>query len=399
MKYLLLGYGKSNIEVSKVLDKKGIEYQIFDGFNCDIEEKYLDGIDIIIRSPGVSLAHPLIMLAKQKGIEIISEIDFAYSFNKKGIIVGCTGSNGKTSTLYYLYQILKNEYDKVFLVGNNGIPYTSRIDKIDERSIVLLELSSFQLENTSKLRLDYAVITNISKNHLDNVANYEEYIKSKLKIYSLLKENGKGLINLDDEILKDLSFPNKIGFSFNKKDSFTIKNELKNYRSKRIKGMHNKYNLLIASILSKEIGIKPDKLKIYLKDIKGVKYRLEYLKDINKVSIYNDGKSSTPSSILAALNSFKNKKVHLILGGRDKNLDFSILKGKNNVYFYAYGEVKEKLQTELNAKTYENFKQAYKDIEAKENEVILFSPGCTSFDQFKNYEERAIEFERMINNE
>ena len=102
---------------------------------------------------------------------------------------------------------------------------------------------------------------------------------------------------------------------------------------------------------------------------------------------------------MAALNSFKNKKVHLLLGGRDKNLDFSILKDKNNICFYAYGEVKEKLQTELNAKTYENFKQAYKDIEAKENEVILFSPGCTSFDQFKNYEERAIEFERMINNE
>lgn len=397
MKYLLLGYGRSNMEVKKILDKLEIEYKIFHGFKDDIEEKCLDDVDIIVRSPGISLSHPLLMLANLKGIGIISEIDFAYSFNNKGIIIGCTGSNGKTSTLYYLYQILKNKYDDVILVGNNGIPYSSMIDKIKDETIVLLELSSFQLENTSKLKLDYAVVTNISENHLDNVANYDEYIKSKIKIFSLLKEKGKGLINLDDTILKHINLANPIYFSFDKKNSINIKNELKDFESKRIIGLHNKYNILISYILAIELGLEKENIINYLDNVKGVKYRLEYLKDINNVSIYNDGKSSTPNSVLAALNSFQNKKIHLILGGRDKNLDFSILKEVKNVEFYAYGEIKETLKKVLNAKIYDTFKSAYNAINAKENEVILFSPGCTSFDQFKDYEERSLEFERMIN--
>lgn len=398
---LLLGYGISNKSVEKYLIKKGIAYRIFDGFKDEIKEEFLDDISIIIRSPGISLSHPLLMLAKLKDIEVISEVEFTYRINNKGKLICLTGSNGKTSTLNYTYQILKHYYKEVILVGNNGVPYSSYIDKINDDTIVLLELSNFQLENTYSLKPFISCITNISENHLDKVANINEYIKSKLKI---LNNSKKTILNKDDSILKKNISDNTVSISKRKNKNYYYKNNkiyygndylgmINNYN---IVGEHNILNLLFAISICYELGLSYEQILSIIKHITGVKYRLEFLKELNNVLIYNDGKSTTPYSCEVAIKAFKDKRIHMIVGGRNKNLDFSFLKKYENVMFYAYGEAKDELSKCLGAKKYNSFKEAYKQIDAKKGEIIIYSPGCTSFDQFKDYVERSKAFEDFI---
>lgn len=400
---LLLGYGVSNQSVEKILIKENKKYIVFDGFVNDINESVLDGVTLIIRSPGISISHPLIMLAYKKSIEIISEIEFAYRINSKGKIIALTGSNGKTSTLTYTYQILKHYYKDIYLVGNSGIPYSSIVDKVNEDTIILLELSNFQLENIYSLSPYISIILNISENHLDKVANYDEYVKSKLKITN----NSQNLILFkDDDLLNNIKHKNITYISECKNRDYYLK-DLDIYRGYKkyislettnLYGKHNLINLMFAISICNKLGINKTLINKVLPSIEGVKYRLEFIKEIGGVKIFNDGKSTTPYSVEAAINAFPHKNIHLIIGGKNKNLDFNFLNKYENIKFYAYGEAKEDLSATLGAKTYENFKEAYKNINAKKGEVIIYSPGCASYDQFKDYVERSKAFEDLILN-
>ena len=401
---LLLGYGISNKSVEKILIKKKIQYKIFDDVIHDISEDVLKDVDLIIRSPGISISHPLLMLGYEKKIHIISEIEFAYLENSKGKIVALTASNGKTSTLYFAYQILKHYYKDVIFIGNNGEPYSSYIDKINENTIVLLELSSFQLENTYSLKPFISCIINISENHLDKVANYKEYIDSKLNI---LKNAQNIIINKDDEILNKIIKENIIYISKNINDNYYYINNnfyfndkcvINNFENPFLVGEHNKINLLFSIAICHKIGLSYDKIYNVINNIKGVKYRLEFLKDLDGVLIYNDGKSTTPNSCKIAIEAFDNRIIHLILGGRNKNLDFSILNKYKNVNFYAYGESRYEIAKALKCEIFDSFYDAYKQINAKKGEIVIFSPGCASFDQFKSYIERSKAFENYILN-
>ena len=399
---LLFGYGNSNKSVEKILIKNKYDYKIHDDSVSEINENILLDVDLIIRSPGISLSHPLLMIAYKNNIKIISEIEFSYLLNNKGKIVALTASNGKTSTLFYTYQILKYYYDDVIFIGNNGIPYSSCIDRINENTIVLLELSSFQLENTYSLKPFISCITNISENHLDKVANYQEYISSKLKILN----NAENIIlNKDDGILTKILKDNITYISKDLNSDYYFENDkiyfnksiiIDNFNNPNLVGEHNKLNLLFAIAICHKVGLSYEKISKVINKIEGVKYRLEYLKDLNGVLIYNDGKSTTPNSCKIAIDSFRNKIIHLILGGRNKDLDFSILKDYENVKFYAYGEAKNDISSVLKCNIFESFYDAYEAIDAKKGEIIIFSPGCTSFDQFKSYIERSIAFEKFI---
>ncbi|MBQ9730986.1 MAG: UDP-N-acetylmuramoyl-L-alanine--D-glutamate ligase [Bacilli bacterium] len=398
---LLLGYGISNKSVEKYLLKNNISYKIFDGFKDEINEVILDNINLIIRSPGISAAHPLLMIAKDKNIEVISEIEFTYRILKKGKLICLTGSNGKTSTLSYAYQILKKYYNDVLFVGNNGVPFSSCIDKIKEDTIILLELSNFQLENTYSLKPFISIITNISENHLDKVANYDEYIKSKLNI---LNNSENILLNKDDKILKKIKGNNVSYVSSKKNKGYYFKNNdiyfddsfIGTINNNYLVGTHNKTNLLFVIYICELLNLSIEEVVKEINHIVGVKYRLEYIKTIDGVLIYNDGKSTTPFSCEAAIKSFNKRNIHMILGGRNKGLDFNILSKYKNVQFYAYGEAKYEIQKSLNAQIFNDFKEAYNKINAKKGEIIIFSPGCTSFDQFKDYIERSKAFEDLI---
>lgn len=403
---LLLGYGISNKEVAKYLDKNKIEYVIHDDKKDVINENILNKVTLVIKSPGVNNDHPLIILASKKNIEIINEIEYAYRINNKGIIIGLTGSNGKTSTLYYLYQLLKLGYEDVILIGNNGIPYISAIDKIKDSTIILLELSSFQLMDISTFKVDIGCILNITLNHLDYHNSFNEY---KLAKYNLLKNNDENTISIIDN---SLDIENLKGFLYkfsNKRiNGYYYKNNKIYYKNKKIMeyptnlkmvGEHNKLNLMIAIIIAMFLGIEKKIIIDNLSNIKGVKYRLEFLKSIGNIDIFNDGKSSTPSSTKTAIECFNNRRIHLILGGKDKNMDYSVIKDYANVIYYAYGEIKDKLKGFKNINFFENLTDAYKNINAKNDDVILFSPAATSFDQYTSYLDRCIEFERLVIND
>ena len=399
---LLLGYGISNKSVEKVLIKNNTKYRIFNDSIESINEEILDDIDLIIRSPGIALSHPLLMLAYAKKIRIISEIEFAYSQNNKGKIIALTASNGKTSTLYYTYQILKHYFNNVLFIGNNGEPYSSYIDKIDDNTIILLELSSFQLENTYSLKPFISCITNISENHLDKVANYQEYIFSKINILN----NAQNIIlNKDDEILNKIkkenityisNYYNENYYFIDNKFYYSNKCIVPNFNNPNLVGSHNKLNLLYSIAICRKLNLSYDDINKVINNIKGVKYRLEFLKEKDGVLIYNDGKSTTPNSCKTAIDAFENKIIHLILGGRNKNLDFSILSNYKNVTFYAYGEAKNEIKEVLNCEVFDSFYHAYEAINAKKGEIIIFSPGCASFDQFISYIDRSIAFENYI---
>jgi UDP-N-acetylmuramoylalanine--D-glutamate ligase len=227
----------------------------------------------------------------------------------------------------------------------------------------------------------------------------DSYLKVNTNSESCI-DNLDYMMKIDNDKINYVSVKENKDFKY-LNNSIYYKNNLviKNVNNKFLIGKHNKTNLLLAIAICHKLGLSFEQIDKVINKIKPVKYRLEYIKSINGVDVYNDGKSTTPSSVKASIESFENKKIHLILGGRNKGMDFSCLKNYDNVHFYVYGEVKDDLSVLLNSKKYNTFKEAYRDINAKKGEIVIYSPGCASFDQFKDYIERSKAFETMILNE
>lgn len=415
MKYLLYGYGLTNKAVSKHLENKKMNFDILvpeneipehSKYNFINREKFtkelIDEYDVLIRSPGIPFNDKILMMFSDCNKKILSEIELAYSFNNKGIIIAITGSNGKTSTLSFLEQLLTGKY-KVVVAGNNDVPYISVIDTIDDSTIVLLELSSFQLENIESFKPTIACITNLTPNHLDKTLSIERYYKSKLNI---LKNNPIFLKNADDSNISYYIKDNFYTYSLNKDANYLIKNCIFyenniarfDINSFKLKGKHNEYNLLVALSICKILNVDDKFLESKLKDIRAPRFRNEYVTTINGIDIYNDSKSTVPESTIAAVNAF-NKKVHVLVGGYDKNISFYALNELKNAVFYAFGHSKYKIKSQVEmCESFDTMEEAFLSaiLNAKSNEVILFSPACASFDQFKSYKERGVEFEKLV---
>jgi len=383
MKILIIGAGISAISAYELAKKNNDdpylliaqnELEKIESKNYILNEQlkdFIDEFELFIISPGVFYNDPRLIILMKNNKKILSEIDYAYlNINKKVKIIGVTGSNGKTTIVEWLYYILSKKVT-VHKAGNIGIPFSSVIGNIKDNDYVLLELSNFQLDFSRYIKPQIAIITNISENHLDKMKDYNHYLSSKLKIYQNMNKNDHLLIN--SNLGKVVDYNGNI---------YRIKNRIN----------HFKYNIKIIEKVLKIMNIKVSKKTI--KSFLGVKYRNQKLTS----NIYHDGKSTTPTSTLSAIHSFKKKNnLVVIIGGRNKNLSFNDLLKEKVLCFIVYGELSKIIKGKniFNVNTLKEAIEEYDKIKNKKT-ILLYSPACTSFDQYKNYIERCEEFDRLI---
>jgi len=404
--------GKARTHLQMKLDKR-VETE-FNGHTDKILKS-----DIIIKSPGLPSDLPLLKKAAFNKIPVISEIDFAMSFIKPKKIIAVTGTNGKTTTTTLIYKIIKNYYKNAVVAGNIGFSLSSVTDKINKDTVLVLELSSYQLEDSPDFRPDISVLLNITPDHIKHHKTMKNYVLAKANIFKNQKQSDFIVFNYADKYLKKIIPLNKkssFPFNFTKqnhnciyyKDSaFHIihKNKKIDFKaSVKIPGRHNIDNILASTAAAYLAGVSVDSIKKTISSFKGVEHRIEFVKEIKGVKYYNDSKGTNVDSTKVALESF-DKNIHLILGGQDKGSPYkpiyNLIKNKvKNIILI--GEATPIIEKELAgaAPIYKTgtIENAVKKLQSltKENDVVLFSPACASFDQFKNFEHRGKTFKKII---
>ena len=376
--------------------------------------------DFIITSPGVPSDASILVEAKRRKILVVSEIEFA-SWFCKGKIIAITGTNGKTTTTTLMAHVLNSCGVKTHLAGNIGFAFSEVADKVLENEYVALEVSSFQLDHIKDFKPNYAMLLNITPDHLDRYMNeYSFYKAAKYRIAENQTETDFFLVNKeskDIELNKINTKPKWFYFSLNndelagcfikEKRIYFKRNQISEIISTdelTLKGEHNYQNVMAVIIAAKLIGLDNERIKIALMNFKGVEHRLESVRILDGVEFINDSKATNVDSVWFALRSF-DKPIHLILGGKDKGNDYNQIKdeGKKRVKkIYAIGSSKDKVYDFFNKvvetesfKTFENAIESAKR-NANENEIVLLSPACASFDMFQNYEHRGRVFKEIV---
>ena len=378
--------------------------------------------DLWILSPGISDKIEIIRNAKNKGIKIVSEIEFASWFTDKPIIA-VTGTNGKTTTVSIINEILNKSNLNPVLAGNIGFAFSKAIfddlAKCDENRIYVLELSSFQLEHISTFKPFISIILNITADHQDRYENMEAYVEAKMKIAINLDSESYLLYNSDDSQLinKCKNLPtNKISFGLIKNsqnilkidNSHIVENQAKivSIDNIALKGRHNLSNILAAASAAKILNVSYKHISETLSKFSSIEHRLEKVETISGVTYYNDSKATNVESVIAAITSFKNPII-LILGGKDKDSNFNSLSpflNKKIKKIVSYGEARNKISIALRDAVELNKVFSLRDAveecrkSAVSGDIVLLSPGCASFDQFKNYEHRGSEFKKIVKN-
>lgn len=397
MKYLLLGMGISNKSIAEYLQKHNINYCIYDDIyspnKIDIDE-----IDIIIKSPGVSNDHYLL----KNGKKVITDLEFFYLLSKNKTLITVTGSNGKTTTV----SLLKHLIDNIDLGGNIGIPV---FDFIDSDKDLIIEASSFMLEYTHEYRCKYNVIINIFKTHLEHHHTYVNYIKSKLKLLKNTLEDDYIIYNYDDILLRRIvSNYQGVKIPFSRKTNIGIyleKGKIKyngkvlvDTKSINLIGEHNYSNVMAA--LGVIINFRGDLKSLAI--FNGVKYRLEYIGTVKNVRIYNDSKSTNFYALYNAIKAFASKRIVLICGGQKRDDDNKLFANIDNIdRLYCYGENRDEINKyfKIDAKNifiFRTIEDIFNNINLNDCDVLLFSPGSVSYDQFDSYIKRGEEFDRLV---
>ncbi len=436
----VLGIGVSNRPLIKLLLENGIDVTAHDrqdreklgefgdtiekqGCKLKTGEGYLDSIeaDVIFRSPGIRPDLPQIKAAVEKGAVLTSEMEAFFQVCPSKIIA-VTGSDGKTTTTTVISEILKRAGYKVHVGGNIGTPLLDRAETIGSDDICVLELSSFQLM-TMKKSPDIGVITNLAPNHLDVHRDMEEYIRAKKNIFVNQPQPKRVVLNYDNDITRSFA-PEVTGelmlFSMRDKPENGVflkgnnivlsqngeETVIMDSRDIFIPGSHNIENYMAA--FAAVCGLADfEAMRETAKNFKGVEHRIEFVRELNGIKFYNDSIASSPSRTTAGLRSFK-EKVILIAGGKDKGVPFDSL-GKEIVT-----HVKKLVLTGLTAdKIEESVKKAGGELPiikkddlkeavisaykaAEKGDIVILSPACTSFDRFKNFEERGKYFKEIV---
>lgn len=447
-KVIVFGAGLSGIGAKQLLEKNGFDVYLVDdkiGISSKEGIKILNNEDIefIVKSPGISWQVELLEVAKEKGIKVISEIDLAYKYMNKSIkIISITGTNGKTTTATKIFELLEFAGKKVKLAGNAGFSFAKLVADEEDLEYVVLELSSYQLENNPQIHSNIAGIINLTPDHLARYKNVEEYYITKFNIFEKQSEKDFALINLDDKEflnlyenkkLKEKIKAKKIYLSKEKKGNmfvnngsiFVMKNlentiettneiieniaeKIIDVKDLALKGIHNLENILFIISVGKILEIENEKIVQFLKTTKALEHRLEnfYVKD-NTVFI-NDSKGTNVESTLKAIDSFENKII-LILGGDDKKVSNKELvkKIKEKVSFvYLIGVNASILINDMEKIGYKNYKNletlenVIKYLQEKEDftedKTILLSPATSSWCQFRNFEHRGNTFKKLV---
>ncbi|CUS91358.1 UDP-N-acetylmuramoylalanine--D-glutamate ligase [Candidatus Kryptonium thompsonii] len=397
------------------LNSAGIKYEF-----GEHSEKVYD-CDFMVISPGVPSNAPVVQKAMELGIKVWSEIEVASWFCKAPIIA-VTGTNGKTTTTSLIGHIFKTAGFKTIVAGNIGAPFSDFVLDADEGSIVVLEVSSFQLDHIENFKPKVAVLLNITPDHLDRYDSFGDYILSKFRIFKNQKEDDFAVYNYDDEIVQPyVESLNVIKLPFSVRDKLSCGGFIEdgyitlNFKNKkerilkmnnlRIRGIHNVYNSLAAALAARAMEVKDEIIRESLQSFEGVEHRLEFVREINGVKFINDSKATNVNSLWYALESF-DEPIILIAGGRDKGNDYSkvydLVKRKVKLII-AIGESKNKIYNEFKNLTNvievdsmeEAVKKAYEN--SVPGDVVLLSPACASFDMFRDYEHRGEVFKKLVN--
>ena len=431
-KIFILGMARSGYEAAKLLynnneiiicdskeqDKEKIEELNKLGINfikTDNPENYLDeSFNILIKNPAVFPNHPCVEKARVLNIPVVNEMEVAYHYIKNPVkIIGVTGSNGKTTTVTLIYEVLKKAGVNVKLGGNIGTPLSKIVSTLEENDILLLEISDHQLIDFKDFKTDISVLTNLCPTHLDYHGSYESYKNVKKKIFNYHSNNDIAIINNQNEdsliLTKDIKstknyFNNEKNYI---KDNFIYIDDepIINTNDIVLKGIHNYENILATLLVMKVLNIDYKYAIEVLKEFNGVEHRIEFVRSLNGVKYYNDSKSTNPTATITALKSFEGN-IRLILGGMERQQDFSELVPYINKVnkIYAIGETRKRIvkfaqENKIEVEEHEFLKDALKEIkdDVKEGEIVLLSPASASWDQYAKFEDRGCEFKNIVN--
>ena len=413
---LIYGFGKSGRACFKYL-RKNNKIEIYDDKKFSIPKKLKKNsinktkltsvnFDRIVVSPGIDINKCTLKkyLSKNKS-KIISELDIFYLNNIKNKKITITGTNGKSTTSKLLHDVLKKHGKDVRLVGNIGNPLLSE-KNIKPQTIFVIEASSYQIEYSKYFKTDFAIILNISPNHLERHRTFKNYIKSKFRLIKSQKKNSFAFIEKNNNFLKEELKKNKINskiIKVNLKISNKIKKKIKN---PYFENKNNLNNLKFVLEISKKLKLKNQKIFKVVNSFKELNFRQQILYKNKKLLIINDSKSTSFSSSINLLESYKN--IYWLVGGRFKKGDNFVLNKKyyKNINAYIFGKRKiffvKNLINKIKYKTFDNIKRALVEIiiDAKKSNLspvnIIFSPSAASFDQFSNFEERGKNFNYLV---
>ena len=440
---LVIGLAKSGVAVAKLLLHQGAMVTVNDRIpleeNPDAKSLIEEGIrvlagshpvdlleehfDFVVKNPGIPYHNCMVEAAMKKGIPVYTEIEIAYQL-LEGLMIGITGSNGKTTTTTLASLMLKESFPEreVYAAGNIGIPLSQLAEQSTKEDIYVSELSSFQLMGIDQFKPKIACVVNIFSAHLDYHGTREEYIKAKLQLTKNQTEDDYLVYNADypelitfieghtKATLVPFSRNNVLEFGACVKDHYICFNGEKviPVSTIQVPGTQNVENVLAAVAIAKLAGATNEGIQKAVQNFHGVKHRTQFVKEVNKRRFYNDSKATNIIATQTALRSFTNQSVVLIAGGLDRGNGFDELVPdlKSVSGIVLYGETKEKLQEaakvagvpviEIVNTLEEATKKAY--AISKEDDIILLSPACASWDQFKSFEIRGDEFIQVVEN-
>ena len=413
-------FGKIKENYKEVLEINGLKWE---------DEKHTEALilnaDVVMKSPGIPDKAPIIKKIKEKNIEIISEIEFAFRFSKAKVIA-ITGSNGKTTTTSLIYHILEKAAYSVGLGGNIGKSFAYQV-ATENFDYYVLELSSFQLDGMYDFKADVAVLLNITPDHLDRYEyKFENYVASKFRITQNLTKDDAFVYCADDVVMEEFMkhthieaelVPFSIKKTIEGNGAFLQNNEITlNYNNNpkplimtleqlALAGKHNVYNSMAASMAARIVDIRKDIIRESLEDFVNVEHRLEFVASINGIEFINDSKATNINSTWYALESMQKPTV-LILGGQDKGNNYDELLDlvKEKVKAIVCLGVDNKKIIKAFKGSVENIMEAGSAVEAvamsyklaSKGDVVLLSPACASFDLFQNYEDRGVQFKSAV---
>ncbi len=437
---LVVGLGKSGVASSLFLQSRGARVTVSDEksqeqLRTEIPALLDKGIvvetgkhgertfrdqDLIVVSPGVPNNVPALANARKMGTPVIGEIELAAQF-LQGQVIAITGSNGKTTTTTLTGEVIAAGGLQSLVGGNIGTPAITFVDQSSPETWVVLEISSFQLETIETFKPRIASILNITPDHLDRHGSMEAYIAAKARIFENQTEKDFAVLNMDDPTCvalgKNLK-PQVYWFSrkaevargtFVRNGKILFRNangerELLSVEDITLKGAHNLENVLAAAAMGTLAGVEPAKVRRAVKDFKAVEHRLEYTATIRGVQYFNDSKATNVDATIKALESFPGN-IHLILGGKDKGSDYSVLNEllKARVTrVYTIGAAAQKIESQIAGATEitpaGTLDQAVRKASeyAQAGDIVLLAPACASFDQFQSYEQRGRVFKEVV---
>ncbi len=441
---LVVGLGKSGVASALFLKKQGARVAVSDTKSGDelrneipvlldhgitVEtgghgERTFRGQDLIVVSPGVPVDAPPLVQARSLGESVIGEVELAAQF-LPGPVVAITGSNGKTTTTTLTGEIMTATGFSTLVGGNIGTPAISLAERANPKTVIVLEVSSFQLETIATFRPKVAVVLNVTPDHLDRHRTFEIYAGAKARIFENQQPNDFAVLNADDPTCVAMGTRTRAQvFWFSRQKEVqqgawvdeskilfrdkTGQREILQVSEIPLKGAHNLENVLAAVCASILMGCAPEKIRQAVRDFKAVEHRLEFVATIRGVDYYNDSKATNVDATIKALESFP-ANIHLILGGKDKGSDYTVLNDllrQRVKRVYTIGAAAAKIESQIvsskdggpevvHAETLDNAIRKASAV-AQPGDVVLLAPACASFDQFKSYEHRGKVFKEIV---